>query len=187
MQIETLDRRRLSEPDARAVATLLCQIWPKPDRTVDSLTRDLLNKHRDYAGPEARFPRLFIIRQGDDVIACAGADPVTIGTSAGDMTVLALSRVCTDPEARGLKLGQAVVRAAFELVDDGTYPYSLFQTSEAVRPFYEKLGCVTVDNRFVNSTANDPNANPFWDTAIMRYPDTPGWPAGQIDLRRPGW
>jgi hypothetical protein len=80
-----------------------------------------------------------------------------------------------------------VVRAAFDLVDHGAYPFALFQTGEKVRPFYEKLGCVTVDNRFVNSLADDPQAYPFWDTAIMRYPAGPGWPSGEVDLRGPGW
>jgi hypothetical protein len=46
---------------------------------------------------------------------------------------------------------------------------------------------VTVDNRFVNSTAEDPHASPFWDRVIMRYPAKAGWPAGEIDLRGPGW
>jgi GNAT superfamily N-acetyltransferase len=187
MQIEALDRRTITEPDARAVAGLLISIWPKPGRTVDTLTDELFSKHRDYAGPEAEHPRLFVIRDGRHVIACASANPRTIGTTAGDMTVLALARVCTDPAARGKRLGQAVVRAAFDLVDHGPYLFALFQTGEAVRPFYEKLGAVRVDNRFVNSLADDPAANPFWDKVIMRYPASPGWPVGEIDLRGPGW
>jgi predicted N-acetyltransferase YhbS len=187
MSIETLDRRTMSEPDARAVAELLISIWPKPGRTVDTLTDELVNKHRDYAGPEAEYPRLFVIRDGARVIACAQANPRAIGTSAGDMTVLALARVCTDPNVRGQHLGEKVVRAAFDLVDHGPYPFALFQTGDNVRPFYEKLGCVTADNRFVNSLADDPQKNPFWDSAIMRYPAADNWPAGEIDLRGPGW
>jgi predicted GNAT family N-acyltransferase len=187
MQIDTLDRRRISEPEARAVAELLIAIWPKPGRTVDTLTNELVNKYRDYNGPEAVHPRLFIIREGDRVIACAQASPRTIGTAAGDMTVLALARVCTDPAARGQRLGQKVVRATFDLVDQGMYPFALFQTSESVRPFYEKLGCATVDNRFINSLCDDPQKSPFWDVAIMRYPMKPGWPGGEVDLRGPGW
>lgn len=186
-EIETLDRHNIREPDARAVATLLCAIWPKPGRTVDSLTADLLQKFSDDAGPEDVRPRLFVVRDGERVIACAQAAPRTIGTSAGDITVLALARVCTDPAARGLHLGQAVVRAAFALVDNGPYRFALFQTGEKVRNFYEKLGCAAVDNHFVNSLADDPQENPFWDAAIMRYPAGPGWPDGEIDTRGPGW
>jgi predicted GNAT family N-acyltransferase len=187
MDVETLDRRNLSEPDARAVAELLCTIWPKPGRTVEVRMAELMDYWKDYEGPEDEHPRLFVIREEDRVIACASVAPRTVGTSRGDMTVQALARVCTDPAARGRGLGQRVVRAAFELVDRGPFPFSLFQTSEKVRPYYEKLGAVVATNRIVNSRGDDPTKNPFWDIVVMRYPAGPGWPEGEIDLRGPGW
>jgi predicted GNAT family N-acyltransferase len=187
MNVETLDRRSMNEPDARAVATLICAIWPKPGRTVESVSDELLTKHRDYAGPEEQYPRLFVIREAGRILACASAVPRSIDTVIGPITVVALARVCTDPQARGRGLGQAVVAATFDLVDRKAFPFSLFQTSPDVRPFYERFGCVSVDNRFINSLADNPAANPFWNPVIMRYPDTPGWPAGQIDLCGPGW
>jgi predicted N-acetyltransferase YhbS len=187
MDIETLDCRNLNEADARAIAELLCAIWPKPGRTVETRVAEMLSQFQDDRGPEAERPRSFFVREGGRVIAHASAYPRTIKTSASDMTVLALARVCTDPAVRGRRLGQAVTRAAFELVDRGPFPFSLFQTSEAVRPFYERLGAVTVDNRFINSLAKDPAASPWWDKVIMRYPAKPGWPAGEIDLRGPAW
>ncbi|MCI0334588.1 MAG: GNAT family N-acetyltransferase [Planctomycetes bacterium] len=187
MHIETIDLRTISEADARAAAELLCAIWPKPGRTVESLTADQLQRSKAYGGPEAQHPRSFFIREAGRVIAHASALPRTLGTNAGDLTVLALARVCTDPAVRGRHLGQAMVRAAFELVDSGTFPFALFQTKETVRPFYERLGAIAVDNPFVDSTADNPKAWPFWDAAIMRYPAKPGWPAGEIDLRGPGW
>jgi len=187
MKIETIDRRNVNEADARAIAELLCAIWPKPGRTVETRVAEMLSQWRDYRGPEAEQPRSFFVRDGGRVIAHASAYPRTIRTTAGDMTVLALARVCTDPAVRGRKLGQAVTRAAFDLVDDGSFPFSLFQTSEAVRPFYERLGAVTVDNRFISSLAADPTASPWWDKIIMRYPAKPGWPTGEIDLCGPAW
>jgi len=187
MKIETIDRRTISEADARAIGELLVAIWPKPGRTVDSRTAEVMTQWKDYRGPEDEHPRSFLVREGGRVIAHASAYPRPIGTSSGEMTVLALARVCTDPAVRGRKLGQAVVMEAFDLVDHGPFPFALFQTSDAVRPFYERLGAVTVDNRFINSLAEDPTANPFWDRVIMRYPAKPGWPAGEIDLRGPGW
>jgi len=56
-----------------------------------------------------------------------------------------------------------------------------------VRPFYEKLGACLVTNRIFNSLGNDPEKNPFWDEIAMRYPAAKHWPAGQIDLRGPGY
>lgn len=187
MRIETLDHRTIREVDARAIAELLIAIWPKAGRTVETRTAEMLNQWKNYHGPEAKYPRSLLVRHGSRVIAHAQADPRTIRTTAGDVTVLALARVCTDPAVRGKKLGQTVVEAAFDLVDNGPFPFALFQTRDAVRPFYEKLGAAAVSNRFVNSLAADPTANPFWDPVIMRYPSTGEWPTGEIDLRGPGW
>ena len=59
-------------------------------------------------GPENRYPRSFLVRKNGRVIAHAQADPRTIHTLAGDLAVLALCRVCTDPSVRGKRLGQAL-------------------------------------------------------------------------------
>jgi predicted N-acetyltransferase YhbS len=187
VNIETLDHRRISEADARAIAELLEAIWPKPGRTVESRTEEILNRWKDYHGPEEQHPRSFVVREGDRIVAHASFESRTIGTDQGDMTVLALARVCTDPAARGRKLGQAVVKAAFDLVDRGAFPFALFQTGDNVQRFYELLGAVRIYNRFANSLADDPAADPWWNPVIMRYPGGAGWPAGEIDLRGPGF
>ena len=186
-KIETIDRRTIGEADARAIAELIVSIWPKPDRTVDTFTAEILDQWKDYRGPEDQHPRSFLIRDGGRVVAHSSVYPRTIGTSKGEITVLALARVCTDPVVRGRKLGDAVVRASFELVDRGPFPFALFQTTKEVRPFYERLGAVEIDNTFINSLAADPKANPFWAEVRMRYPATGDWPKGEIDLRGPGW
>ncbi len=187
MNMELLDLRRIAESDARAIAELLVAIWPKPGRTIESMTADLFAQWQDYRGPEAQFPRAFLVREAGRVIAHAAAYPRTIRTQEGEMTVLALARVCTDPAVRGKKLGQAVTRAAFDPVDQEIYPFALFQTTEPVKSFYERLGAISIDNRFINSSADDPAFPPFWSPVIMRYPAKAGWPAGEIDLRGPAW
>ena len=187
MHIETLDRRRLNQEDARGISQLIVSIWPKPGRTADTMAAEMLSRWQDYRGPERQHPRSFMVREGGRVIAHASFDPRIIGTSQGDMTVLALARVCTDPAARGRKLGQAVVRRTFDLVDDGSFPFALFQTTDDVQSFYENLGSIRILNPFVNSLADDPSANPWWSPVIMRYPSGPGWPEGEIDLRGPGY
>jgi hypothetical protein len=140
-----------------------------------------------YQGPDAQRPRSLFIREGGRVVAHSGIDARTIGTTHGDLTVLALARVCTDPSLRGKSLGAAIVRETFKLVDDGTFLWSLFQTSHKVRPFYERLGACQIPNRIVNSLGDEPMKNPFWDEIVMRYPNKPGWPEGDIDLRGPGY
>jgi predicted N-acetyltransferase YhbS len=185
MKVESLDRRNMSDADARAVAELLVKVWTR--RTFDERVAQLQNDWRAYDGPKEFYPRSFIVRDGSRVIAHAAAVPRTIGTSEGDMTIVALAQVCSDPELRGQKLGQAVVRAVFDLVDHGPYEHSLYQTSHAVRPFYEKLGAGLVTNRIVNSLGTNPEMNPFWDEIAMRYPAAKHWPEGDIDLRGPGY
>jgi len=91
------------------------------------------------------------------------------------------------PEHQDRKLGRAIVEAALALVDQGVFRYALFQTTTPVRPFYEKLGSCEVDNPLVNSLADEPDKSPFWLDEIMRYPSTPGWPEGQIDMRGPAY
>jgi len=185
MQVEILDRRNLSQADARAIAELLVRVFPR--RTLEERLDMLLGQWRDYDGPEEMFPRSAIVRDGPRVIAHAAVWPRTIGTSEGDITVLALAQVCSDPDRRGERLGQAVVRAVFDLVDHGPFAHSLFQTSHRVRPFYEKLGACLVTNRIVNSLSETPYANPFWDEVVMRYPAAKRWPEGDIDLCGPGY
>jgi len=187
MQIETIDRRTISAADARAIAELLVSIWPKAGRTVESRTEEMLTTWRDYRGPEDRCPRSFIVREGGRVVAHSEAVPRTLRTTSGELPILALARVCTDPAVRGQNLGQAVVKSAFKLVDDGAYAFACFQTREIVQPFYEKLGAVRVNNRFFNSLGADPTVTPFWDSAIMRYPASGNWPSGDIDTNGPGW
>ena len=185
--IETIDRRSISEADARAIAQLIVSIWPKPDRTVDSFTADMLAQWKNYDGPDKQRPRSFLIRQDGQVVAHSSVYPRTVRTRQGDITVLALARVCTDPKVRGQKLGDAVVRASLDLVDRGEFDFALFQTTPPVRAFYERLGAAAIDNAFVNSLADDPKANPFWAEVPMRYPASGNWPKGEIDLLGPGW
>ena len=187
MTVESLDLRTITETDARSIAELLVAVWPKPGRTVETLTAEMRSRWKEYRGPDERHPRSLVIREAGRVVAHASVYPRTVGTTAGDLTVLALARVCTDPAVRGRKLGLAVTRAVFELVESGIFPFALFQTNERVKPFYERLGAIQVDNHFVNLHAEDPAINPFWDTVIMRYPASPGWPSGEIDIRGPGW
>jgi len=187
MIIETIDNRTITEPDARAISELLCVVWPKPGRTVETRTAQLLSEWRDHSGPEEQHPRSFVVCENGRVIAHSGVFPRTIGTQNGEITILALARVCTDPDQRGRNLGAAVVCESFKLVDDDIFPWSLFQTSHMVRPFYEKVGACLVQNRIVNSLAEDPTAYPFWDEIAMCYPGRPGWPEGEIDLRGPGY
>lgn len=186
-QVETLDARALTTADARAIAELIVKVWPKTGKSVEFREQQMLDMGRDFNGPDAQAPRSMVIREAGRIIAHAALIPRTIGTTAGEVTLVGLARVCSDPNFRGQGLGELVVREVFALVDKQVFPFSLFQTSTAVRSFYEKLGACPVTNRIVNSLGDDPQARPFWDEVILRYPKDRQWPEGTIDLRGPGY
>ncbi len=186
-QVETHDARTLSQPDARAIAELIVKVWPKVEKPVEYREQQILNLGRGYVGTDTQAPRSALIRAEGRVVAHAAITPREIGTSVGPMTIAALALVCSDPALRGHGLGELVVREILVPVDRGLFPFALFQTSPAIKSFYEKLGACVVSNRIVNSLAADPQTNPFWNEVVMRYPQDRDWPEGEIDLRGPGY
>lgn len=187
MQIEVLDARTLSEADAEVIAELLARVWPNPQKPVAVRKQQMLDLAGDYVGPDDLAPRSFVIREQGAAIAHSAILPRVIGTAAGEMMIAGLTRVCTSPEQRGRGLGEIVVRAVFELVDEGAFSYALFQTNHQVRRFYENLGSRVVENRIVNSLGDPKQGSPFWDKVVLRYPGKGLWPEGEIDLRGPGY
>ena len=185
--VEKIDLRRITIPQARAIARLICDVWPKPGVVVDDRAERLIEIGISYAGRPRQAPRSFVVFELGRIVAHSCILSRTIGTSVGEMTIAGLSRVCTDPRQRGRGLGEMIVRAALDCVDEGDIPLALFQTSRKVEPFYSKLGCAAVENRIVNSLAGDPSASPFWDEIVMRYPADAEWPDGEIDLRGAGY
>ncbi|QDV75197.1 hypothetical protein K2D_34620 [Planctomycetes bacterium K2D] len=179
---------QISEDEALAVGGLLAKVFPKPDKGPVERAAQLKRIGQEYDGPVECGPVSHIILQEDRVVAHAVTFGRTVGANAGELTVMALAYVATDPECRGQGLGAAVTHAAFARVDQGVFPFALFQTSFKVQPFYEQIGCKLVENRVYNSlNEEDPQANPFWDDVLMRYPASEGWPIGEIDLRGRGW
>lgn len=187
----------LTQADIRQLAELHYRVWPKPGRTVESLMERVTRLAEITDGEAAQRPRIFTIREGDRITARATLLPRTIQTQDGAITVGGLAAVASCPNHRGKGLGGRIVRAAFAAIDQGVFPWCLFQTSHAVRPFYEKLGARLIDTPIINSLADDHTAaapnrpvqpiHPFWDDVAMVYPNREGWPAGPIDLRGPGW
>lgn len=179
--------RDLTEEQALAIGRLMASTWPKPEKDAAFRAARLIQLGAELPGPERLASRSWVLFDGDRCIAHSAMQPREIAIAGQPLWIMGLGAVCTDGSRRGQGLGARVVRAAFEMIDQGVVRYSLFQTSNQVRPFYERLGCCRVTNRVFNSTAEDPEANPFWDEVVMRYPDGPGWPEGPIDLRGLGY
>jgi GNAT superfamily N-acetyltransferase len=187
MNVEVWDARRFTPQQARAIGELIHATWPKPQLTAADRAIQQLGIGAQYVGPARQAPRAMVVVEGSKVLAHAAIVPRFAATASGDLAIAGLARVCTAAEARGRGLGRAVVRAVFEVVDAGDFDFSLFQTKQRLRTFYEGLGATLVDNKMVNSTATDPAAEAFWDEVAMRYPAHGQWPQGCIDLRGPGF
>ena len=198
--IQTWTAGRISEADFLDACILHHVAFPRPGRTLEEV---VAKKRPVWMAPElspdaaADPPPVRYVMRSESLdgpglcVANAAALTRTVQTSRGLLTVSGLFDVATHPSVRGRGYGAAVVQEVFAAVDRGTYAFCLFQTG-AAHPFYEKLGAAVVTNPIVNSHADtDPEANPFTDNLVMRYPaDTTGrdpWPEGTIDLRGPGF
>ncbi|HEX6961059.1 MAG TPA: GNAT family N-acetyltransferase [Lacipirellula sp.] len=187
MPVEIWDARRYTPEQVRSIGALVNQVWPKPNMNAADRAAQLLALRDQYADATDSWPRSLVIVEEGRVVAHAALLPRTIGTALGELSIAGLARVCTSAAVRGRGLGEQVTRAALGLIDAGEFDYALFQTNRRVQGFYEKLGAVLVKNPIVNSLGADPNANPFWDEIVMRYPSDEDWPGGTIDLRGPGY
>ncbi len=215
LAIERLTAGRISEADFRGLCALHHAAFPRPGRTLADVMAKKWPMWMEgrWTGPEA--PTRYVVRgpggpggpggipagipaasqglsggvggdSGGEVrfLANAGTLTRTVRTAAGDLTVLGLLDVATAPEARGCGLGERLTRAAFAPVDAGRYPFCLFQTGVA-QSFYARMGAAVATNHFIDST--HPGVPPFTDTYVMVYPGLRDWPAGEVDLRGPGW
>ncbi len=183
--VDSMRDEELSELDCLGIMNLMNAVWPQTGKTSSELAVNM------YAGirvgnvkPDS--VRYLIRDENNMIIAHANAHSRDIKIVDETITLLAICGVCVIPEYRKYGLGAKLIKAAFERVDNGTFPLSLFQTS--VPGFYEKLGAKQVSNKFVNSlNADAPNAIPWWDPNIMVYPSHYPWSEETIDLLGPGW
>ena len=177
MEIKIFNPRSIPENAILECQELLARIWPpKHDRTLEGK----IQEYRD-ADEETEY---FLGLIDDRIVAHTKIFPRTITTTEGDLTIMALAAVCVDPELRGGGFGKQIVSKAFEHVDSGAYPVSIFQTG--VSDFYRKLNCRSVDNKFTNSQDSE-GKNPWWDVDIMIYPESYPWPTGTIDMNGYGY
>ncbi len=187
-QVETYYSGQMPADLATSAGELLVRTWPRPGVTVAHRVEQLMAPGREYTGSSELAPRSVVIQRERRVVAHAMVIARTVRTEIGPLTVAGLSKVCVDADQRGQHLGERVVRAAFEPVDREIFPFALFQTTKGVSPFYLSLGAAEATNQFVNSLAADPQANPWWDEIVLRYPGArPGWPAGVVDLLGPAF
>lgn len=169
----------MSEQELRAVFALLWQIWPGKNSFEEAFA-NFKKSIPEYARRGTDSHR-FVIWEGEQVVAHANIFPREVHTKRGSIRLGALSAVCTHTNYRGRRFGAQVVRAAFDLVDNGTFPVALWMATVPI--FYEKLGARIIQSSWINTkNAEDQNTDPWPDVQKMIYPANYAWPAGQIDL-----
>ena len=187
-QVVSIPLPSISREKALQIGTFLAEVWQKPGKGPEYRANQLIDRGKAYMGPEDRAPHSLVIYDDDQVVAHTLIFERIIGTGLGQMSAMALGMVSSSPNHRGKGLGGTIVKEAFSHVDQGLFELSLFQTSHAVRPFYEKLGCCLVENPVINSLdGQHPHENPFKDEIVMRYPAEASWPEGEIDLLGEGY
>lgn len=170
----------LTDEQRLAIAHLLKRVWPENVGEPSEMAERL--RGADSLRPDWT---IYMIWQGERAVASAQTFARTVSIEGEERTVLALAGVCVDPDLRGSGLGAEIVRLALAPVDDGRYELSLYQTG--VPDFYRRLGACTVGNVFVNSHAEEPEKNPWWNDHVIVYPASAKWPAGKVDLLGPGY
>lgn len=165
------------------IVRLVNTIWPKTDVSFEELVAMTYKRRGDNARRQ-----FVVVWEGENPVASAETFPRTIKHSSGKtLEALGLAGVCVMPAHRGRGLGKLVVQKAFEQVDRGEYPLSLFQTG--VPTFYRRLGAVEVNNTFENSAiVAAPERSLWWEPFVMVYPGTAAWPRDAIvDLNGPAY
>jgi GNAT superfamily N-acetyltransferase len=187
-RIICLDASNMTLEQAVALERLWRSIWPPEDeplseRLIEQYAREKLRLTRVQNTPLAQRRRVFAVHEGGQLVAASLVYPRHVFSRERGILVAGLAGVVTRPDHRGQGLGRAVVDAVFELVNRGEFECSLFQTTEPVQAFYEKLGARRVYNEFYNSQDDDASCQPFWDPVRMIYPATYDWPSGPIDTQ----
>lgn len=172
----------MNDQELRAVYSLLWKVWPGQNSFEEAFARfknKVVEKNTDVVD------RLrFVVWKDNQIVAHASIFAREVHTDHRSIRLGGLAAVCTYPDYRKRGFGAQVVRAAFELIDHGTFPVALWMTT--VPDFYKKLGARIIENTWVNTkNIEDPKTDPWPDEEKMIYPASYTWPTGQIDLNGP--
>ncbi|MCP4120843.1 MAG: GNAT family N-acetyltransferase [Bacteroidetes bacterium] len=183
MNIHHIVSKELSRGQVERVIRLQDKVWPKEK----NMAKEMNVRIDEYLVDEEDPYEVFILTDGDEILAHAEIFPRVINTTQGEMEIMGLASVCSPPDRRGEGFGRKIVLEAFKSIDNGRFNVTLFQTG--VPEFYEKLGAIRIGNSCVNSLAKGGiDRSPWWNPYTMIYPGNyTNWPEGEIDLLGKGY
>jgi GNAT superfamily N-acetyltransferase len=130
--------------------------------------------------------KFVLIYEGERLVATAEQFPRTIQSEETSIEILALAGVLSHPDYRGRGLGRLVVEPVFNQIDEGAFPFCLFQTP--VPGFYAHMGAIHVEDRFYNGlVSSNREKSIWWEDHIMIYPGNRPWLKAPIDLNGPAY
>ncbi|MBK1876430.1 GNAT family N-acetyltransferase [Pelagicoccus mobilis] len=182
MNLAVRQRVELDDEEIRELLNLWQRVWPLAEFDEESDLDRVREFRETRLGTTDREELFHVLCNGGRIVGVARSflREIEFIESGERIRVLALAGVCSEPEARGVGVGKAVVESAFARIGEDV-PCSLFQTG--VPGFYEKLGAFLVENEFVNSkSADDSSARPWWDPYVMVLGERGKWPEGRVDL-----
>jgi hypothetical protein len=163
--------------------------WPRVGWSAEQLAEEFMETRRLRAnGSGAGLPPIMhhVVWIDGGAVAHSKSFPRMVVANTGELLAMGLAGVCVAPDRRLEGFGAAAARDALGRVDDGTFVAALFQTKAP--GFYEKIGARRTTNTFVNSlNRENPQANPWWDDAVMVYDPGLRWPGGTVDMKGPGF
>ena len=189
MEVRFIPLGGLTLEEYKEIYRLRSAVWPPKEPSTPE------EKYEEYKSRKAEHPEGFSVVYDDGgLVGTAFIGERIIGTGRGDIPVMALGGVCSDPALRGRGYGAEAVKKVFSYIGGDGYPVCLFQTSFKVEPFYLKLGAKRIANRIFNSnaqkkleTVKKTKRQVFWDDIVMIYPGAYDWPEGDVDIRGPGF
>jgi len=180
MEFRVTSATELTDADWLELAEFLHTVWPNPD-----LSSEGRAEHREDVATERFASEVLTIHAGDRLVAAGQTFGREVLVADQDHNALALAAFAVAEDMRGQGLGKQIVLEAFKRVDSGDFEFAIFQTG--VPGFYEPMNCRAIDNRVINSLADDPDANPFNDTHVMVYPASTDLGTGSVDMLGPGY
>jgi aminoglycoside 2'-N-acetyltransferase I len=131
-----------------------------------------------------------IARRGDLMIGHVGWARRDIGVGDQDVVIAGVGGVLVADDARGLRLGEQLMRKAVESMSEAEdIEFGYLGCREAVAPFYQSCGWtrVTAAERSLDRAGRPSADPPGQPLLVLALGSSSEWPEGDIDLRGRAW
>ncbi len=179
LDITTICEKDLSEELAEEIRVLQERAFPQAE---------VFRAQRWSCSPLADDDVWILARHAGKLVGSMRVLHRRVSTPSCDVPAAGIGNVCSSPEARGLGIGKACMRAAHRYIADSAVDFGLLFCRDRVRNFYAKLDWQDVNNPVL--IEDDSGVHPLIDRHTMIYPGrrpANDWPTGELRLNGPRW